>query len=237
MSKRKQTEINIPIEDKSFINGYKDGGKVVKMFKKDPNFNLKSYFDGLYNSYVNTLKSSYNFDKTVSYNKQTGISFEEPSKLKPEPEQPQISCETMSTLKTPVSHETFKNFGTQPNLKLPFQEPYKSFSFGLSTKPSLQEPYKSFSFDTSTETKFPDPKSFRFGLSTNSNTTEPKTYKSFNFDAKPDISFKLSTDTCLKEQQNDTKSLSEKFNEYDKSHKQNETKSNIGVNNETNSFW
>ena len=210
MSKHKQSEINIPIENKSYINGYKDGEKVVKMFKKDPNFNLKSYFDGLYNSYVNTLESSYNFDKTVSYNTQTGISLGEPTKTKPVPvplqEQSNFSFGSIPTLKSPVPHESFKSFGTQPKLKLPFQESYKSFSFG-----------------TSTDTKPPDSKSFNFGLSTNTTPLEPKTYKSFNFDANPDINFKLSADTCLKEQQNDTKSLSERFNEYEKSQKQNET--------------
>ena len=205
MSKRKQSEINIPSENKSYINGYKDGEKVVKMFKKDSNFNLKSYFDGLYNSYVNTLESSYNFDKTVSYNTQTGISLNEPAKIKPVQE-----LQSFGT-KIPVTHETFKSFGTQPNLKLPFQEPYKSFSFGLSSttpKPSFQEPYKSFSFSAPTETKLPKPKTFSFGLSTNPNPPEQKTNKSFNFDPNPNISLKLSTDTCLKEQQNDTISWS-----------------------------
>jgi hypothetical protein len=167
MSKRKQSEMNIQSDDESFACGYKDGERVVKMFKKNPNLNLKSYIDGLYTSYVNT---SYNFDKQSesSVNK-TPVQepykgfFDEPTKMKSTFQEPYKKFSFEST-DTPVL-KPYKSFNFDGSIDPPVQEPRKSLSFGLCDPvPKDQEP-KGFNFGSFKSTpKVQEPKSFSFGL-------------------------------------------------------------------------
>jgi hypothetical protein len=72
MPKRTFIDMINQSEEASYISGYKDGKKLLKLFKKDVNFNIKHYIDGLYNSYVNILQLSYNCDLPQE---QEGFSF------------------------------------------------------------------------------------------------------------------------------------------------------------------
>ena len=170
MSKRK---INIKNENKSFICGYKDGEKVVKLFQKDIDFNLKDYFDGLYNYYVNTLQSSYNFDNTVLHDDQKDVTFNKKSKVD-SPYKSFDSSESQST----KSYVSF-SFADYPKIE---PTPLSTkFSFGESPKIDTTPPCTSFSFGESPKIdSIPLSTKFSFGESPKTDSTNTVPYKSFS---------------------------------------------------------
>ena len=191
MSKRKFNDINIPSENKSFISGYKDGEKVIKLFQKDINFNLKDYFDGLYNYYVNTLQSSYGFDKKD----ESSFGAFQSTEIKPEP--------------SSFSSRAFQPISMKP--KVPEPSSFSSRAFQpTDMKPKVPEQQK-FSFGASPismKPKVPEQQKFSFGLSvpTDMKSTLPlKPYKSF--------SFGLSTEPELVTQNIDSDFVNKKFGE------------------------